>query len=43
MNFTAKKMTEKLSIDDRVQIMKESEVYITVKDHKDEFPNKIPC
>ena len=36
-------MTEKLSIDDRVQIMKESEVYITVKDHKDEFPNKIPC
>ena len=43
INFTAKKITEKLSIDDRVQIMKGSEVYITVKDHKDEFTNKIPC
>ena len=23
--------------------MEESEVYITVKDHKDEFPNKVSC
>ena len=23
--------------------MEETEAYITVKDHKDEFPNKIPC
>ena len=23
--------------------MQENEAYITVKDHKDEFPNKIPC
>ena len=43
INFTAKKITEKLSIDDRVQRMEETEAYITVKDHKDEFPNKIPC
>ena len=42
INFTAKKITEKLSIDDRVQRMEETEAYITVKDHKDEFPNKIP-
>ena len=40
INFTAKKITEKLSIDDRVQRMEETEAYITVKDHKDEFPNK---
>ena len=43
INFTAKKITEKLSIDDRVQRMEETEAYITVKDHKDEFPNKILC
>ena len=42
INLTAKKITEKLSIDDHVQRMDESETYITVKDHKDEFPNKIP-
>ena len=43
INFIAKKITKKLSIDDRVQRMEELEAYITVKDHKDEFPNKIPC
>ena len=43
INFTAKKIAEKLSIDDHVQRMEELEAYITVKDHKDEFPNKIPC
>ena len=43
INFTAKKITENLSVDDRVQKMEETEAYITVKDHKDEFPNKIPC
>lgn len=43
INLTAKRITAKLSIDDRVPKMEESEAYITVKDHKDEFPNKIPC
>ena len=42
MNFTAK-ITEKLSIDDRLQRMEELEAYITVKNHKDHFPNKVPC
>ena len=23
--------------------MQETEAYITIKEHKDEFPNKIPC
>ena len=43
IDFTAKKITEKLSIEDRVQIMEELEAYIIVKGHKDEFPSKIPC
>ena len=42
MNFTAK-ITEKLSIDDRLQRMEELKAYITVKNHKDHFPNKVPC
>ena len=41
--FTSKKITENLSIDNRVQRMEKSETYITVKDDKDEFLNKIPC
>ena len=40
INFTAKEITEKLIIDDHVQRMEESEAYITVKDHNDEFPTK---
>ena len=43
INFAAKKIAEKLSIADRVEVMQETEAYITIKDHKDEFPNKIPC
>ena len=39
INFTAKKITEKLSI----ERMEESEAYITIKEPKDEFHNKIPC
>ena len=42
INFAAKKIAEKLSIADRVEIMQEM-AYITIKDHKDEFPNKIQC
>ena len=43
INFTATKIAEKLSIVDRVEVMQETEAYITIKDHKDEFPNQIPC
>ena len=42
INWEAKKITEKLSLDDRVQRLEETEAYITVKNHKDQFPNKIP-
>ena len=43
INFAAKKLVEKFSIVDQVKVMQETEAYITIKDHKDEFPNKIPC
>ena len=35
----AKKIATKLKIDDRVQQFHEAEAFITVKDHKDNFPN----
>ena len=41
INFAAKKLVEKFSIVDQVKVMQETEAYITIKDHKDEFPNKI--
>ena len=37
-----KNITE-ISLDDRVERLQETEACITVKDHKDEFPNKTPC
>ena len=43
INFAAKKLVEKFSIVVQVKVMQETEAYITIKDHKDEFPNKIPC
>ena len=43
INFAAKKIAEKLSIADGVEVMQETEAYITIKDQKDESPNKIPC
>ena len=43
INYTAKQITEKLSIADNVPILEKTEAYITFKVHKSEFPNKIPC
>ena len=39
MNKQAKKIAEKLNIDDRIEKIQESEAYITVKDHEKGFPN----
>ena len=39
INIEAKKIATKLKIDDRVQQFHEAEAFITVKDHKDNFPN----
>ena len=34
---------EKIGISDRVESMGKQQAFITVKDHKDSFPNSIPC
>ena len=39
MNKQAKKIAEKLNIDNRIEKIQESEAYITVKDHQKGFPN----
>ena len=41
INFKAKQIASKLKIDDRVQKLDENEVYVTIKDHKEGFPDKI--
>ena len=43
INKSAKKITEKLPLSDRIEKMQETEAYITIKDHKESCPNKIPC
>ena len=43
INESAKKVIEKLLLLDRIEKMQEPEAYITIKDHKQSFPNKIPC
>ena len=43
VNSHAKRITEKLPISDRVEKLQEAEAYITVKDHKENFANKISC
>ena len=43
MNYTANQITEKLSVANRVTMLQETETYITIKDHKKKFPNKVPC
>ena len=43
INFKAKQIASKLKIDDRVQKLDENEAYVTIKDHKERFPEKISC
>ena len=43
INVEAKKLTEKLSISNRVEKIAHKNAYITVKDHKPDFPNTIKC
>ena len=43
INFKAKQIASKLKIDDRVQKLDENEAYVTIKDHKEGFPDKISC
>lgn len=43
VNKEAFKITEKLNLLDKVQVLNESPAFITIKDHKPNFPNKISC
>ena len=43
INFKAKQIASKLKTDDRVQKLDENEVYVTIKDQKEGFPEKISC
>ena len=43
INKSAKKIANKLSLEDRIEKLQENENYITIKDHKDDFPHKISC
>ena len=43
INTNANNITDQLEISDRVEQISLKEAYITVKDHKNEFPNKISC
>ena len=43
INTQAKKITDKLEISDRVEKIGHRNAYITLKDHKKEFPKKIKC
>ena len=43
INLKEKQIASKLKINDRVQKLDENEAYITIKDHKEGFPNKISC
>ena len=43
INKDASMIAKPLSIDDRIEKIQESQTYITVKDHKDNFPHSISC
>ena len=42
-NIEAKKLAKQLDIDDRVEIMSETECFITIKDHKNNFLTDTKC
>ena len=41
VNIEASDITEKLSLSDRVQCIAPNEAFLTIKDHKPNFPNSI--
>ena len=40
---SAKKIANRLDLEDRTEKLQENESYITIKDHKDDFLHKISC
>ena len=43
INYETKMIVSKLNLLDRVDKLQEKEAHFTIKDHKESFPNKIPC
>ena len=43
INIKAKKIASKLKLEDRIQILDDNDAYISIKDHKEGFPDKISC
>ena len=43
INRDAKKIAVDLDLEDRIEKMQESESYITVKDHKEDFSHRLSC
>ena len=40
-NLNAKKISQKLEMDERVEKMQETEAFLTIKDHKEGFPHTL--
>ena len=43
INAEAKCIAEKLQLDDRIETLAQKPAFITIKDHKDNFPNHVQC
>lgn len=43
INYDAKRIAQKLNLDNRIEQMAEKESYLTLKDHKDNFANRPTC
>ena len=43
INLEAKNISKTLKIEDRVECIAKTEAFITLKDHKENFRNKLPC
>ena len=43
INLKAKNISKKLNLEDLVECIAKTEAFITLKDHKENFQNKLPC
>ena len=43
INLEAKQLAQKLYLDDRIEQLPENQAFVTIKDHKPNFPNNIKC
>ncbi|OOZ40504.1 hypothetical protein [Solemya elarraichensis gill symbiont] len=40
---TEKRIAEQIHLEDRIETMAQQQAFITIKDHKDNFPNRVQC